>query len=144
MTPSIFSPACFYLLSFIFFLFYTDASVKNLQSRHPREGGGPEVVEFPGFPLPRLCHNCSYVIPCKRSDDTESSIFNKFWIPASAGMTDLMAFLLITTQPLRGNDEFGLPATFYESIYTKSKKKILSTFNPKTGFSTPLTSFGAL
>jgi hypothetical protein len=31
--------------------------------------------------------------------DTESSISNKFWIPAFAGMTVFMALLVITTQP---------------------------------------------
>jgi len=30
-----------------------DGLVKSLQSRHSREGGNPQTVQFPGFPLSR-------------------------------------------------------------------------------------------
>jgi hypothetical protein len=40
-----------------------------------------------------LCHS----VQAQR--DTESSIPNKFWIPAFAGMTALMTLSVITTQP---------------------------------------------
>jgi hypothetical protein len=30
-----------------------DGLVKSLQGRHSREGGSPEPVDFPGFPLSR-------------------------------------------------------------------------------------------
>ncbi len=30
-----------------------DGLVKSLQGRHSREGGSPEVIDFPGFPLSR-------------------------------------------------------------------------------------------
>ena len=46
-----------------------------------------------------FCHS----VQAKR--DTESSIFIKFWMPAFAGMTALMALSAITTQSLRRNDD---------------------------------------
>ena len=48
--------------------------------------------------------------------DTESSKLNKFWIPAFAGMTSLMALTAIATQPLRRNDIIaGLILLYKES-----------------------------
>jgi hypothetical protein len=29
-----------------------DNSLKSQKNRHPRESGGPELIEFPGFPFP--------------------------------------------------------------------------------------------
>jgi len=60
-----------------------------------------------------MCHDYLFVITfqvtrsVQAKSDTESSVFSKFWIPACAGMTALMALLAITTRSLSGNDLAG-------------------------------------
>jgi hypothetical protein len=54
----------------------------------------------------RLCRNYHFCHSVQAKRDTESSNLSKFWIPAYAGMTILIALSAIMTQSLRGNDIF--------------------------------------
>jgi hypothetical protein len=55
---------------------------------------GDRIPAFETVSQLQFCHS----VQAQR--DTESSIFSKFWMPAFAGMTALMAHSAITTQSL--------------------------------------------
>jgi hypothetical protein len=80
-------------------------------ARHP----GEEVVS--------QCH-FRHSVQAKR--DTESRIFNKFWIPAFAGMTTSAGFCAITTQSRKpGARVFALYKKLY--VYIIMRLLILDT-----------------
>ena len=50
---------------------HIDGLVKSLQGRHSREGGSPEVVDFPGFPPSRELRKrvlSDFLLVCQNSN----------------------------------------------------------------------------
>jgi len=83
--------------------------MKAFQNDDERKYVMPDLIRHPvlsknaGFGLSRLCRNYHFCHSVQAKRDTESSIFSKFWMPAFAGMTVLIALSTIATQSLRRN-----------------------------------------